>query len=63
MTGKDVLLEKDLLEKFEAIKKFEYSLLGKESEKQTSVGEKQYKKFNNAFESNKKEEEENRRSQ
>ena len=63
MTGKDVLLEKDLLEKFEAIKKFEYSLLGKESEKQTSVGEKQYKKFNNAFESNKKEEEEKRRSQ
>ena len=40
MTGKDVLPEKDLLEKFEAIKKFEYSLLGKESEKQTSVGEK-----------------------
>ena len=63
MTGKDVLPEKDLLEKFEAIKKFEYSLLGKESEKQTSVGEKQYKKFNNAFESNKKEEEKKRRSQ
>ena len=63
MTGKDVLPEKDLLEKFEAIKKFEYSLLGKESEKQTSVGEKQYKKFNNAFESNKKEEEEKSRSQ
>ena len=63
MTGKDVLPEKDLLEKFEAIKKFEYSLLDKESEKQTSVGEKQYKKFNNAFESNKKEEEEKRRSQ
>ena len=63
MTGKDVLPEKDLLEKFEAIKKFEYSLLGKESEKQTSVGEKQHKKFNNAFESNKKEEEEKRRSQ
>ena len=63
MTGKDVLPEKDLLEKFEAIKKFEYSLLGKESEKQTSVGKKQYKKFNNAFESNKKEEEEKRRSQ
>ena len=63
MTGKDVLPEKDLLEKFEAIKKFEYSLLGIESEKQTSVGEKQYKKFNNAFESNKKEEEEKRRSQ
>ena len=63
MTGKDVLPKKDLLEKFEAIKKFEYSLLGKESEKQTSVGEKQYKKFNNAFESNKKEEEEKRRSQ
>ena len=63
MTGKDVLPERDFLEKFEAIKKFEYSLLGKESQKQTSVGEKQYKKFNNAFESNKKEEEEKRRSQ
>ena len=42
-TGKDVLREKDLLEKAAAIKKFEYSPLGKELKKQTSVAEKQYK--------------------
>ena len=61
MTGKDVLpekdmLEKDMLEKAVAIKRFEYSPLGKEFKKQTSVAEKQYKKFDNAFESNKNEE-------
>ena len=31
LTGKDVLLEKDLLEKAATIKRFEYSLLGKET--------------------------------
>ena len=51
LTGKDVLSKKDLLEKAAAIKKFEYSLLGKESKKQTSVSEKQYQKFDSAFES------------
>ena len=56
MTGKDVLPEKDMLEKAVAIKRFEYSPLGKEFKKQTSVAEKQYKKFDNAFESNKNEE-------
>ena len=30
LTGKDVLLEKDLLEKAATMKRFEYSLLGKE---------------------------------
>ena len=56
MTSKDVLPEKDLLEKDAALKRFEYSPLGKELKTQTSVAEKQYQKFNNTFESNKKEE-------
>ena len=56
MTGKDVLPEKDLLEKAAAIKRFECSLLGKESKKQTSVAEKQYEKFDNAFAFNKNKE-------
>ena len=54
MTGKFVLPSKDLLEKVAATKRFEYSPLGKELKKQTSVAEKQYQKFDNAFESNKK---------
>ena len=36
LTGKDVLPEKDLLEKAATIKRFEYSLLGSELKKQTS---------------------------
>ena len=56
LTGKDVLSEKHLLEKAAAIKRFEYSPLGKELKKQTSVLEKQYQKFNNYFESDKNEE-------
>ena len=55
-TGKDVLPKKDLLEKSAASKRFEYSPLGKELKKQTSVPEKQHQRFDNAFESNKKEE-------
>ena len=50
MTGKDVLTEQDLLEKAAAIKRFEYSLLGKELEKQTRVAENQYQKFDNSLE-------------
>ena len=50
MTGKDVLPEQDLLEKAAAIKRFEYSLLGKELEKQTRVAENQYQKFDNSLE-------------
>ena len=46
-----------MLEKAAAIKRFEYCLLGKDlSVKQASVAKKQYKKLDNAFESNKKEE-------
>ena len=57
LTGKDVLLEKkDLLEKAAAIKRFEYSPLGKELKNQTSVAEEQYQNFDNVFESNKNEE-------
>ena len=43
MTGKDILPEKDLLEKAAAISRFEYSPLVKEFKQQTSVSEKQYK--------------------
>ena len=52
MTGKDVLSEKYLLEKSAAIKRLEFSPLGKELKKQTSVAGRQYQKFDNAFESN-----------
>ena len=53
LTGKHVLPEKDLLEKAATMKIFEYSLLGSELRKQTSVPEKQYQKFDKVFESNK----------
>ena len=52
MTGKDVLPEKYLLVKAAAIIRIEYSPLGKELKKRTSVAEKQYQ----TFESNKNEE-------
>ena len=54
MTDKDVLQEKDLLEKVAADQIFEYSQLGKELENQASVAENHYQKLDNAFESNKK---------
>ena len=40
LTGKDVLPEKDLLGKAATLKRFEYSPLGSELKKQTSVAEK-----------------------
>ena len=52
LTCKDVLPEKDFLEKAAAIKRFEYSPFGKEFQKQTSVAEKQCQKFDSPFESN-----------
>ena len=61
-TGLNVLPEKYLLEKTAAMKRFEYSLLGKELKKLTSLAEVQYQKFNNAFESNKKKEIKNKKS-
>ena len=40
LTGKDVLAEKDLLQKAGALKRFEYSPLAKEWKAQTSAAEK-----------------------
>ena len=57
MTGKDVLPEKDLLEKAATMKGFEYSSLVKELKKQTSVAEKQYQGLNRILKSDKKDEE------
>ena len=37
LTGKDLLLEKDLLEKAPTMKRFWYSLLGKELKAQTDI--------------------------
>ena len=45
-----------MLRKAAAIERFEYFLLGKELKKTASVAEKQYQKFDDAFEFNKKEE-------
>ena len=42
LTDKDVLLEKGLLEKAATIKRFEYSPLGSDLKKQTSIAGKQY---------------------
>ena len=49
MTSKDVLLGTDLLEKAASMKRFEYSSLGKELKKQTSVAEKQHQIFDKIF--------------
>ena len=50
MTGKDVLREKDLLEKAAAIKRFQYLLLGKELKAQINIAKKQYQKLDNTYE-------------
>ena len=49
VTGKDILAEKDLIEKAAALKRFEYYPLGKELKLQTSVAEKQYQSFGKVF--------------
>ena len=56
--GKDVLLKEELLEKAAALKRFEYSPLGKKLKAQTSAVEKirQYRRLEKDFESNKKKE-------
>ena len=51
LTGKDVLPEKDLLERAAALKRFQHSPLGKELKKQTNVAEKQYQNFDKIFKS------------
>ena len=50
VTGKDVLPEKDLLEKTAAIKKFEYSILDKELKAQIDIARKQYQNLDNTYE-------------
>ena len=45
LTGKDVLPERDLLDKEAIMKTFEYSPLGSELKKQTSIAEKQYQEL------------------
>ena len=45
LTGKDVLPEKELVEKAAALKRFEYSPLGTELKAQNSAAEKQYRKL------------------
>ena len=54
LTGKDVLPEKDLLEKTAELKKIEYSPLGKHLKAQTDIAKKQYPKLDNTFEFDKK---------
>ena len=49
LTGKDVLPEKDLLEKADKMKRFEYSPLGNSLKKQISLAEKHYQDFDNVF--------------
>ena len=49
LTGKDVFPEEDLLEKAATVKRFKYSLLGKDLNKQASVAEKQYQSFDKVF--------------
>ena len=51
LTGKDVLLEKYLLEKAAAIKIFEYSPLRKDLKAETSAVEKRYQKLHKVFSS------------
>ena len=52
MTVKDVLPEKDLLEKAAAMKRFEYFPLGKELKAQTDIAKKQYQKLDDTSEFN-----------
>ena len=50
MRDKDVLPELNLLKKAAAIKRFEYSPLGKELKAQTDIPKKHYQKLDNTFE-------------
>ena len=50
MTNKDILPEKDLVEKAATLKIFEYLLLGKESKVQADIAKKQYKKLDDTYE-------------
>ena len=50
MTSKDVLAQKDLLEKAATMKRFEFSSLGKKLKAQTDIAKKQYQKLDNTYE-------------
>ena len=50
LTGKDVLLEKDLLEKSATMERFEYLPLGKELKLQTDIENKPYQKLDGTYE-------------
>ena len=50
LTGKDVLPQKDLLEKASTMKSFEYLPLGKKLKAQTDIAKKQCQKLHNTFE-------------
>ena len=50
LTGKDLLPDKDLLEKLAELKRFEYSPLGKELKAQNDITKKQYKKLDDTKE-------------
>ena len=52
MTGKDVSLEKDLLENAATIKRFGYSPLGKELKEQTDTERKQYQGLDKIYDFN-----------
>ena len=49
LTGKDVLPEKDLLEKAATMKRFKYSPLDKKLKAQIDIAKKQYQKLNDTF--------------
>ena len=49
LTGKDVLPRKELLEKADTTKGFEYSPLGKELKAQTNIAKKQYQNLDNTY--------------
>ena len=56
LNSKDVLPEQDLLEKVAALKRFGYSLLGKDLKNQTSAAEKRYQRLNKLLNHDEKEE-------
>ena len=50
LTGKDILPEKDLLEKAATLKRFEYSQSSKEIKTQTDIAKEHYQRLDNIFE-------------
>ena len=58
LTSKDVLREKDLLDKVATIKIFKYLRLGSEVNRQTEISKKQYQKLHKVYKLGEKEEDE-----